>query len=498
MRAVQKLAIGYLCLSLTGVFAKISFTSRPPLTLSMLHDNSISSKSSSLKENKALNIPRGGGCLSMVTEATTGLSSFMKGSKTDALILLATTALNTPLCNKLQISPILGFLSLGLLLGPNGKGIISDVHKTEMLADLGIVMFLFEMGIHLDFSTLMSMKRDVFGIGLSQFTITAIVVAGICKLLGFSLAGMIIIGWSLALSSSAFVLQLLKDKGETESQYGKASFGTLLLQDLMVVPLLVITPILAGTGGSAKEAVTKAFVQIAMALTGILSFGKFALNPLLDLVADSKSQEASIGVILAIVIGMSFLTEGLGLSNTLGAFLSGMLIAETKHRHNVEVEASPIRGILVGLFFFTVGFEVDLGMIKSRPRDIAALVTGILALKTVIATAVCRMFGLPMSIAQRVGLILSQGGEFGFLAFKSARKSGILSDEKTKLLLTAVSLTMALTPIVEQIGSKVASKLEAKEISKTKISVKEMGQLKMNRVGKGIAAKLESRIKKAI
>jgi monovalent cation:proton antiporter-2 (CPA2) family protein len=498
MKTVQKFAIGFLCLSFTGVFARTSFSHRRPLTLSHLHDESTSSKSSVLTQNAVFGIPRGGGYLSMVTEATTGLSSFLKGSKTDALILLATTALNTPICNKLQISPILGFLSLGLLLGPNGKRIISDVHKTEMLADLGIVMFLFEMGIHLDFSTLMSMKRDVFGIGLSQFTMTAVVVAGICKLLGFSLAAMVIIGWSLALSSSAFVLQLLKDKGETESQYGKASFGTLLLQDLMVVPLLVITPILAGTGGSAKEAVTKALVQIAMALTGILTFGKFALNPLLDLVAASRSQEASIGMILTIVIGMSFLTEGLGLSNTLGAFLSGMLIAETKHRHKVEVEASPIRGILVGLFFFTVGFEVDLGMIKSRPREIAAVVTGILALKTVIATAVCRMFGLPMSIAQRVGLVLSQGGEFGFLAFKSARKSGILSDEKTKLLLTAVSLTMALTPILEQIGSKMASKLEVNEMANKKKMLKEMGQLKMNQVGKGIAAKIEARIKKAI
>lgn len=409
-----------------------------------------------------LQIPRGGS-LSIATDAARGLSSFIQGSKADSLILLATTALNTPVCSKLKISPILGFLSLGLLLGPNGKGIISNVHNTEILADLGIVFFLFEMGIHLDFATLMAMKRDVFGIGLSQFSITAIVIAGICKLVGFSPAAMVIIGWSLALSSSAFVLQLLKDKGETESQYGKASFGTLLLQDLMVVPLLVITPILAGHGGSVQEAVSKALVQITIALSIIFSFGKFALNPLLDFVAESGSQEALIGVILSIVLGMSFLTEGLGLSNTLGAFLSGMLVAETKHRHHVEVEASPIRGILVGLFFFAVGFEMDLGLISSRPKEILGLVAGILALKAVITTAICRCFGLPMSTSQRAGLVLSQGGEFGFLAFKAARKSGILTDENTKILLTCVSLTMAATPILEQIGFNMAAKLEAKE-----------------------------------
>lgn len=248
-----------------------------------------------------------------------------------------------------------------------------------------------------------------------------------------------------------------------ETQYGRSSFGTLLLQDLMVVPLLVITPILAGKGGSVGEAVGKAFIQIALALTAIGSFGKFLMNPLFDLVGGSGSQEAFIGVILATVLGMSFLTEGLGLSNTLGAFLSGMLLAETKHRHHIEVEAGPIRGILVGLFFFTVGFEVDLKMIMSNPVQILSAVVGILATKAAIATFVCKGFGLPWSTAQRVGLVLSQGGEFAFVAFRTARSSGILTNEQTKFLLTCVSLTMALTPVLEDVGSKMAKKLELKE-----------------------------------
>lgn len=415
-----------------------------------------------------LSISRGGSSpLEMVAEVSNGLKSRMGGAKADTLLLLLTTALNTPVCQKLKISPILGFLSLGLFFGPNGKGIIHDIHTTEMMADLGIVLFLFEMGIHLDFQTLMSMKRDVFGIGLSQFTVTALVIAGICRWsLGMSVPAMIIIGWSLALSSSAFVLQLLKDKGQMETQYGKSSFGTLLLQDLMVVPLLVLTPILAGSGVSPKEAVGKALVEIIMALSAIGLFGKTLLNPLFDLVAGSGSKESFIGMILATVLGMSFLTEGLGLSNTLGAFLSGMLIAETKHRHHVEVEASPFRGILVGLFFFTVGFEIDLKMILAKPVVIASSVFSILALKAIIATAVCRAFNLPISISQRVGLVLSQGGEFAFVAFRTARSAGILSDEITKLLLTCVSLTMAFTPLLEDVGSKLALKLERKEMKK--------------------------------
>lgn len=399
----------------------------------------------------------------MVVEIVNGLKTFMKGPKSDTLLLLITTALNNPICQKLNFPPILGFLFLGLLFGPNGKSLIKDVHTTEMMADLGIVLFLFEMGIHLDLKTLMAMKKDVFGIGLSQFTITGVVIGIICLALKYSVSATVIIGWSLALSSSAFVLQLLKDKDQMGTQYGRSSFGTLLLQDLMVVPLLVLTPILAGNGGSVGEAMGKAFVQIVMALSAIGVFGRFIMSPVFDLVAGSGSQEAFIGIILSTVLGMSFLTEGLGLSNTLGAFLSGMLLAETKHRHHIEQEAGPFRGILVGLFFFTVGFEVDLGMIVSSPLKILSTVIGILAIKAGIASLVCKSFGLPWSTAQRVGLVLSQGGEFAFVAFRTARSSGILSDEQTKYLLTCVSLTMALTPALEEFGSSMATKLELNE-----------------------------------
>jgi len=413
-----------------------------------------------------LSLPRGGGSstpLSMMGEAVDGLQSYMKGAKADSLVLLSTTALNAPLCQKLNVSPILGFLFLGLI--SKTRGWIQDIHTTEMIADLGIVLFLFEMGLHLDLSTLLSMKREVFGIGLGQFTATATLIAIISKtLLKYSTAAAVIVGWSLALSSSAFVLQLLKDKNETDSEYGKSSFGTLLLQDLMVVPLLVITPILAGTGnGTISQAITKAILQISMALIAIILFGKSLLSPLLNTVANSRNnQESTIGLIFSIVFGMSFLTEGLGLSNTLGAFLAGMLIAETPHRHNVETVASPFRGILIGIFFFTVGFEIDLSMIRSQPIIIASTVLGILTLKTAIATAVCLGFGLPLSTSQRVGLVLSQGGEFAFVAFRTARSLGLLSEEETTYLLTCVSLTMALTPALEGLGGKLEKKLEKK------------------------------------
>jgi monovalent cation:H+ antiporter-2, CPA2 family len=402
----------------------------------------------------------------VVVEAGKGLKDYIfKGSKADTLLLLLITALNAPICKALQLSPILGFLSLGIFMGPNGKGLIRDVHMTEHLADIGIVFFLFEMGIHLSFNTLMSMRKTVFGLGGSQFGITALVVGLLAsRLFGMSTEASILIGGGLALSSSAFVLQLLKDKDQLSTEYGKSCFGVLLLQDLMVVPLLVLTPILAGGDGAGiGGALTKACVSIALALSVIGAFGKFALPLVVDKVVKANSQEALVGLVVLVVLGMSFLTEGLGLSNTLGAFLAGVMLAENPHVHKIEHEASPIRGILVGLFFFTVGFEIDLKLIGSKFGLIAGLVFGLLALKTAIAGYVAKLHGLDDATSQRVGLVLSQGGEFAFVAFRTARSYGILDEETTKLLLTVVSLTMAVTPVAEDFGASLMEKAKAQQ-----------------------------------
>lgn len=422
-------------------------------------------------------VPRGGelveaeaasSVLELASGALKGLRSYMEGTKADTLLLLMTTALNTPICKLLKTSPILGFLALGTLFGPKGIGLVNDVHTTEIMADLGIVFFLFEMGIHLDFKTLMSMRKDVFGLGGSQFLVTAVAVAMVARACGLSTAAQVVLGGGLALSSSAFVLQLLKDKNQLNTQFGKSSFGVLLLQDLAVVPLLVITPILAGSGQGLSTALSSAGIKAAMAIGTIALVGKFFLTPFFDTVAKAKSQETFVGAILATVLGMSFLTEGLGLSNTLGAFLAGVLLSETEYRHDIEKEIAPFRGILVGLFFFTVGFEIDIEMIASKASLVASIVFGLAALKTAIAAGVSMAFGLSKGTAQRVGLILSQGGEFAFVAFKMARSHGILSDEETELMLTCVSLTMALTPFLEEFGSKMAPKIDGIPAKKVK------------------------------
>lgn len=237
-----------------------------------------------------------------LTEAIHDLAKYMRGPKSDTLILLLATALITPLCQRVKLSPILGFLASGMLLGPNGCGLISGIHTTETLAELGIVFFLFEMGIELSFNRLLSMRRDVFGLGFSQFMVTALAVAGVGKLAGQSASALVVLGAGLALSSSAFVLQLLKDKNQLATRFGKAAFGILLFQDLAVVPLLVVTPILAGNGSGLASALGGAVLKAAMALTSIAFAGRVLLNPLFKLVAQAQSQEAFLALILLTVL----------------------------------------------------------------------------------------------------------------------------------------------------------------------------------------------------
>lgn len=421
-------------------------------------------------------IPRGGSIEGTPTTASTssngivstlvsGLLSYMSGAKSDTITLLTTTALVAPICKKLGISNILGFLAAGMALGPNGikGGLISDVHRTEMLADLGIVFFLFEMGLHINFDTLMSMKTDVFGLGLAQVILTAASVAGIAALCGLNSAARIVLGGGIALSSSAFVLQLLKDKKQLDTRHGKSSLGVLIMQDLAVVPLLVVTPLLAGGGGSMGKAFASAGVAFVMAISVLGLCAKFVFDPVFDLVVSAHSQDAFVGLILCTVLGMSFLTEGLGLSNTLGSFVSGMILAASKHKEKIEAEISPFRGVLVGLFFFSVGFEIDLGLVSSKAGLVASCVLGIMALKGAIITGLCRVFGLTMAESQRAGFLLSEVSEFAFVAFRMARSHGILDEQTTKLMLTVVALTMALTPFMEELGATIATRIEKKD-----------------------------------
>ncbi|CAM9821813.1 unnamed protein product [Chrysoparadoxa australica] len=391
-----------------------------------------------------------------------GFDYHVKGAKRDTLIVLLATALIIPIAKQQGISPILGFLVAGLLLGPNGLSVVSDVKATEVLGELGIEFFLFEMGLELSLARLVAMKKDVFGLGMAQFGLTAAGVALMAKLVGQPANVMIVVGGGIALSSSAFVLQLLKDRDDMGTRYGKACFGILLFQDLAVVPLLVAIPLLAGTGGSALVAIGNAAFKAALAL-GIIAFiGRHVLNRLFRLVAMAKSQEAFIAVILLTVLAMSSLTEGLGLSNTLGAFLAGVLLSETKYSYQVEVDIAPFRALLLGLFFMTVGFEIDVGLVLTQAPLVGSMVLGLLAFKAAIITTIALAYGLSLANAQQSGLLLSQSGEFAFVAFGMANSLGILAPEMTKLLMTTVAISMATTPALSSLSAWVADQIEEK------------------------------------
>eukprot|EP00177_Eucheuma_denticulatum_P003708 GFKZ01006709.1.p1 GENE.GFKZ01006709.1~~GFKZ01006709.1.p1 ORF type:complete len:849 (-),score=121.05 GFKZ01006709.1:2059-4605(-) len=382
----------------------------------------------------------------------------------DALVLLLTTVLIIPLARRFGISPILGFLAAGIALGPNGFGLVRDVGTSKALAELGVVFFLFEMGLELSTSKLKSLGGDVFGLGTSQFFVSGALISLVAVMAGLNAQAAIVIGAGLALSSSAFVLQLLGERGEVGTRFGRAAFGILLFQDLAVVPVLVLTPLLAGSGGAAAvlRAISIASAKAVAALGFIFFMGKNFLQPVFRFVARAKSPEAFIAVILLTVLGTSSLTQMLGLSDTLGAFLAGVMLAETKFRHQVEADIKPFRGLLLGLFFITVGFSIDLNLAWANIGTVTSLVTGLLALKAGVIAAAGVAFGLSMGSALRTGLLLAQGGEFAFVIYGLGQKVGVLPGDLSQLLLLVVALSMAVTPLLADVGRRISSSLEKK------------------------------------
>jgi len=391
------------------------------------------------------------------------LSIHIPSTVLDILVLLFATIIVVPIMRKLNTSPILGFLIAGLVLGPNGFHLVRDVVASRTLAEWGVVFFLFEMGLELSLDRLRKLQKDVFQLGLSQFLVCGAAFAISAMIAGLPLETCAVIGGGLALSSSAFVLQLLSERGEVGTRFGRASFGILLLQDIAVVPLLVVIPLLANKSGGPRvllSALMVAAMKASIALAVIFAIGRLFLEKVFRTVAAAKSPEAFVGVILFTVLSTSAVTEGLGLSDTLGAFLAGVLLAETKYRHQIEADIAPFRGLLLGLFFITVGFSIDLKLALANLPVVSSLVLGLLTMKAGIITALARLFGLSLSNAIRTGLLVAQGGEFAFVTFGAAQRAGLLPADLSQLLLLLVALSMATTPLLSSIGSQLASRME--------------------------------------
>jgi monovalent cation:proton antiporter-2 (CPA2) family protein len=391
----------------------------------------------------------------------------------DALELLAATVLTIPLFKKLRLSPILGFLLAGVILGPHGLRLVRDVEDITALADFGVLFLLFEMGLELSLKRLRVLRKYVFGFGTLQMAVTTLIL-GIGAYVvggdGVSWQEATVIGGSLSLSSSAFVLRLLQERGEQNSRIGLATFGVLLFQDLAVVPLLVLLPLLSDLGEVAENMGTSSgfwyelqqiseqlgvtVLKAIGGLAGLVVVGGAALRLIFDLVKDSKSPETFTAMVLLTVLGTAWITDHMGLSMTLGAFVSGVLLSESNYRNEISVDVEPFRGMLLGLFFITTGMSADLHVFWQQPLLMGALIMTLLITKSSIATIVGRPFLPSWSEAARVGLLLGQGGEFAFVAFALAKRLGFLPESVNVLLIDVVVASMALTPVLAEVGAR--------------------------------------------
>jgi len=374
----------------------------------------------------------------------------------DTLIFLLSAIIIVPIFLRFHSSPILGYLFAGILIGPNAFGLVADSDALHTLAEFGVVFLLFMIGLELSFSRLRTMGKRVFGLGSLQVAVTGLLIGGVVWQLGLGLGAALIIGPGLALSSTAFVLQLLTERGERATPFGLNTFAILLLQDFAVVPLLIFVTLLGTDDASFAEAFGTALLKGGGAVLVVILFGRYLLSPLYRMISAMRSTELFVATTLLVILGTGWLMSLAGLSMELGALLAGLLLAETEYRHQIEADIKPFRGILLGLFFMTIGMAIDLGFILGQFPTIALIIVALMAGKTIIITLLCRIIGLPADTAIRTGFALSQGGEFGFVLFGAALALGLLPEHVAQILMAVITLSMVATPLMFILGKKLA------------------------------------------
>jgi CPA2 family monovalent cation:H+ antiporter-2 len=351
-----------------------------------------------------------------------------------------------PIFRRFQASAVLGYLVAGSAIGPHGLDLLRGPRAVTALADLGVIFLLFSIGLGLSVERLSSLRRYVFGLGTLQVVITTLAITLTLRLAGVSGDAALVLGAGLALSSSAIVLHVLVERREIATMQGRVAFAVLLLQDLAVVPLLTLVPLLAGSGQRLGMALGLALLKAAATLVVIVAIGRLALRPVLRTVARGGTPELFTGIVLLLVLGIGWVTEQAGLSMALGAFLAGLLVAETEYRPQVESDVQPFRGLLLALFFMTVGMGIDAGLLWRHAPLLAGLLAALLIGKALILAGLCRAFGLSLGMGAGIGLMLAQGGEFAFVLFTLARGRGLLSADAAQGAILIVGLSMVATP----------------------------------------------------
>lgn len=367
----------------------------------------------------------------------------------EILSLMAVAIIAAIIFGRLGFGAILGYLVGGMLIGPWGLGLVTSAEKIAHLGEFGVVFLLFLIGIELKPARLWVMRRLVFGLGLAQLLLCAAVLSALAGL-AFDLepGPLTIIGLGLALSSTAFGIQLLASKNQLASQWGRAGFSILLLQDLAVVPLLALVPILGSGEITLGASFGLAILETAAILIGVVLIGRLAINPLFRLVANTKTPEIFTGFALLLVLGFGWLMDTIGLSMAMGAFIAGLLMAESEFRHQVEVDIQPFRGLLLGLFFISVGMGINFGAIIENLGLILTMLAVLLGVKALLIGLLVRAMKHTLAEALKVGALLSQAGEFGFVLFTYARTEGVLAGVTVETLNAVIALSMAVTPLL--------------------------------------------------
>ncbi|MDB4929110.1 MAG: Glutathione-regulated potassium-efflux system protein KefB [Myxococcaceae bacterium] len=376
-------------------------------------------------------------------------------------IFLAAAVLAVTLFQRIGLGSVLGYLVAGALIGPSGLGLVREVHETLHLAEFGVVLLLFVIGLELQPSRLWKMRRDVFGLGSAQVVITALLVGGAAVALGARPAAAVAIGVGLAMSSTALGTQLLGEKHELGTAHGRTAFAVLLFQDVAAIPALALIPLLGAATAPATRSPALQVALVAGVIAALVIGGRLLLRPAFRVVANAHSHELSTASALLVVVGTAMVMRAVGLSMALGAFIAGVLLADSEYRHELEANIEPFKGLLLGLFFMAVGMSANLRVITARPLAVLGLALGLVAAKALVLVLLGRLVGLPPRARASLGVALSQGGEFAFVIFTVAETAGVLGRATAELLVVVVTLSMVLTPLLFQLRDAVFRRLDA-------------------------------------
>lgn len=380
----------------------------------------------------------------------------------ETLIYLLAAVISVPVSRRLGFGSVLGYLAAGIVIGPFGLAFIADAEHILHFAELGVVFLLFIVGLELKPSRLWVMRRMVFGLGAAQVFVSAIAISVLAWALGLAGNAAIVVGLILALSSTAFVLQMLAEKKQLGSSHGRAAFSILLFQDLAAIPLIAMLPLL-GTSASFDEGIDVMQIGLmVVTIGGLVVGGRLLLKPVLQVAARSGIPEIFTATALLVVIGSALLMQFAGMSMVLGAFIAGMLLADSEYRHQLEADIAPFKGLLLGLFFIAVGMSVNIGLLLEIPGRILAIVAMLMAAKALVLFPLARLFGMCDSrAAMKLAAVLSQGGEFAFVLFAIARAEQALAPALIDEMVLAVAVSMMMTPLLYALSERFGRQTEA-------------------------------------